>query len=170
MPGLLLTGVALCTALIMVAALVVIRHWRRSNGQPPAPASAGGTAAGPAGKPMAPREIAIVPGFSDTVPPDPGAQVAAQPGQAAHQQARPSAGPQPPDRHGPGPSLNGQRAIARAVTESEQIASYYEQADKPMADYLTALGWAHQPPHSPQPPGPAERTKRRPPPSGGHRQ
>ena len=169
MPGLLLTGFALCTALIMVAALVVIRHWRRSNGQPPGPASARGTAAGPAGKPMAPREITIVPGFSNTVPPDPGAQVPAQPGQAAHPQARPAAGPQP-DRHSPGPPPNDQRAIARAVTESEQIASYYKQADKPMADYLTALGWAHQPPHSPQPPGPAERTKRRPPLNGGNRQ
>jgi hypothetical protein len=169
MPGLLLTGVALCTALIMVAALVVIRHWRRSNGHPPAPASACGTAAGPAGKTMAPREIAIVPGFSDAAPPDPGAQVPAQPGPAAHQQARSAAGPQP-DRPGSRPPLNGQRAIARAVTESDQIASYYEQADKPMADYLTALGWAHQPPHGPRPPGPAERVERRPPPSGGHRQ
>ena len=169
MPGLLLTGVALCTVLIMVAALVAIRHWRRSNRQPPAPASARGTAAGPAGKPMALRETAIVPGFSDTVPPDPGAQVPARPGQTAQQQARPAAGPQP-DRHGPGPPVNGQRAIARAVTESEQIASYYDQADKPMADYLTALGWARQPSHSPQPPGQAERAKRRPPPSGGHMQ
>ena len=169
MPGLLLTGVALCTALIMVAALVVVRHWRRSSGQPPAPASARGTAAGPADKPMAPGETAIVPGFSDTVPPGHGAQVPAQPGQAAHPQARPAAGPQP-DRHGPGPPLNGQRVIARAVTAGEQIASYYEQADKPMADYLTALGWAHQSSHSPQPPGPAERTERRPPPGGGYRQ
>ena len=169
MPGLPLTGVVLCTALIVVAVLVVIRHWRRSNGQSPPPASAHGTAAGPAGRPIAPREIAIVPGFSDTVPPGPGAQVPAQPGQAAHPQARPAAGPQP-DRHGPGPPLNGQRVTARAVAAGEQIASYYEQADKLMADYLTALGWARQPPHSPQPPGPAERTKRHPPPNGGHSQ
>jgi len=110
-----------------------------------------------------------VPGFSDTVPPGPSAPVPAQPGQAAHPQARPAARPQA-DRHGPGPPLNGQRAIAPAVTASEQIASYYEQADKLMADYLTALGWARQPPHSQQPPGPAERTKRHPPPNGGHSQ
>jgi len=169
MPALLLTGVALCTALIMVAALVVIRYWRRGKGQPSAPASVRGAAAGPAGYAMAPHEIAIVPGFSDTVPPGPGAQVPVLPGQPAHPQARSAAGPQP-GPHGPGPSPNGQRATARAVTTGEQIASYYDQADKPIADYLTALGWTHQPPHSPQPPGSAERTGRHPPPSGGHRQ
>jgi hypothetical protein len=169
MPGLLLTGVALCAALIMVAALVVIRGWRRSNVQPPAPASARGAAAGPAGNAMAPYEIAIVPGFSDTVPPGPDAQVPVPPRQAARPRARPAADPQP-GPHGPGPAPNGQRAAAGAVTTNEQIASYYDQADKPMADYLMALGWIHQPPHSPQLPGPAERTRRRPPPSGGNRQ
>jgi hypothetical protein len=109
---------------------------------------------------MAPHEIAIVPGFSDSVPPGPGAQVPVPPGQAAqaaHPQARPAVGPQP-DPHGPGRAPpTGQRATVRAPTTSQQIASYYDQADKPLADYLTALGWIHQPPHSPQPPGPAER-------------
>jgi len=169
MPGLQLAGVALCIALIMVAALVVIRHRRRSKGQPPAPASARGAAAEPAGDAMAPREIAIVPGFSDTVPPGPGAQVPVPPGPPAHPQARSAAGRQP-GPHGPGPPPNGQRATARAVTTGEQIASYYDQADKPIADYLTALGWTHQPPHGPQPPGSAERTRRPPPPGDGHRQ
>jgi hypothetical protein len=154
MAGLLLTGVALCAALIMVAALIVIRGWR-SNGQPPAPASA--------------RGAAIVPGFSDTVPPGPGAQVPVPPRQAAHPQARPAAGARP-DPHGPGPPPDGQQASTRAVTTSEQIASYYDQADKPMADYLTELGWTDQPPHRPRSLGPAERTRRHPPPSSGHRQ
>jgi hypothetical protein len=168
MPGPLLTGVALCAALIMVAALVVIRHWRRSKGQSPAPVGARGGAAGPASNAMSPHEIAIVPGFSDTVPPHPGAQVPVPPGQAAHPQARSAVGPQT-GPHGPGPPPNGQRATARAFTTSEQIASYYDQADKPMVDYLTALGWTHQPPHSPQPPGAAERARRHPP-SGGRGQ
>jgi len=153
----LLIGVALCTALIIAAALVAIRHWRRGSGYPVAPA-------GPARKAMAPREIAIVPGFSDTVPPDSGAHMPVQPGWVAHPQARP-AGPQPYPR-GPGPPPNGRRATARAVTTSEQIASYYDQADRPMADYLTALGWTHQPVHTPESPGPAERARRHPPPSG----
>jgi hypothetical protein len=169
MPELLLIDVGLCAALIMVAALLVIRRWRRSNGQPPAPASARGAAAEPTGKAMAPREIAIVPGFSDTVPPGPAAQVPAQREQAAHPQARPAASPQP-GPHGPGPPPNGQRATAGAVTTSEQIASYYDQADKPMADYLTTLGWTHQSPRSPESPGSAERARRHPPQSGGHRQ
>jgi hypothetical protein len=169
MPELLLTGVGLCAALIMVAALIVIRRWRRRNGQPSAPASAHGAAAEPTGKAMAPREIAIVPGFSDTVPPGSAAQVPAQREQAAHPQARPAASPQP-GPHSPGPSPNGQRATARAVATSEQIASYYDQADKPMADYLTALGWTHQSPRSPESPGPAERARRHPPQSGGHGQ
>lgn len=169
MAGLLLTGVALSAALIMVAALVVIRGWRRSNGQPPAPAIARGRAAGRGGNAMPPHEIAIVPGFSDTVPPGPGAQVPVPPpGQTGHRPARPAVGPQP-DPHRPGPPPNGQRAVPKAVTTSEQIASYYDQADKPMADYLSAMGWTSQPPHSPQPPGPAERTPGHPPPSSGHR-
>jgi hypothetical protein len=164
MPELLLIDVGLCAALIMVVALLVIRRWRRSNGQPPAPASARGAAAEPTGKAMTPREIAIVPGFSDTVPPGPAAQVPAQGEQAAHPQARPRPGP-----HGPGPPPNGQRATAGAATTSEQIASYYDQADQPMADYLTALGWTHQSLRSPESPGSAERARRHPPQSGGHR-
>ena len=168
----LLIGVALCIALIIAAALVAIGHWRRS-GRRPAAAGVRGAAAGPARKAMAPREIAIVPGFSDTLPPDSGAHVPVQPGRAAHPQARP-AGPQPhprgpgpqphprgpgpqpnprgpgpqPNPRGPGPPANGQRAAARAVTTSEQIASYYDQADQPMADYLAGLGWNHRPPDS----------------------
>ena len=39
MAGLLLIDVALCSALIIVAALVVIRRWRRSSGQLPSPTS-----------------------------------------------------------------------------------------------------------------------------------
>jgi hypothetical protein len=159
MPGSLLTGVALCVVLIMLAALVAVRHWRRSKDRSPAPVGARGAAAGQARSAMAPHEIAIVPGFSDTMPPGPGAQVPLPRGQAARPQARPAAGDQP-DPHGPGPPPTGRRATARALTTSEQIASYYDQADKPLADYLTALGWIRQPPHRPQPPGPAERTRR----------
>jgi hypothetical protein len=167
MAGLLLTAVALCAALFLVAALVVIRHWR-GHGQPPAPPGARGAAAGPTGDAMAGHEVAIVPGFSGTVQPGPGAYEPVPPGQAGqagHPQAGPAAGPRP-DPHGPGSPANGQRAIARALTTSEQIASYYDQADKPLADYLTALGWIHHSPHGPQTPRPAERARRHPP-SGG---
>ena len=164
----LLIDVALCAALIMVAGLIVIKRWRRSSGQPPAPASGRGAAAEQAGKAMAPRETAIVPGFGDTVQPDPGAHVPAQRGQAEQSQARPVAAPEP-GPHGPGAQPDGQQAAARAVTASEHIASYYDRADRPMAGYLAALGWTQQPPHLPESPDSAERARQHPPPSGDHR-
>jgi hypothetical protein len=100
-----------------------------------------------------------VPGFSDTVQPDRGTHLPAQRGQAAPSQARPVAGAWP----------DGRQATAGAVTTSEQIASYYDQADRPMADYLTALGWTQQPPHSPG--SPVRRSARQDPqPNGDHRQ
>jgi hypothetical protein len=165
---LLLIDVALCAGLIMVAALVVISRRRRSSGQASVPAGGRGTAAESAGEAMAPSGIAIVPGFSDTVQPDRGAHVPAQRGQAAPSQARPVAGAAP-DPRGPGAWPNGQQATAGAVTTSEQIASYYDQADRPMADYLAALGWAQQPPHSPE--LPVRWSARQDPPlNGDHRQ
>ena len=164
----LLIDVALGAALITVAGLIVIRRWRRSSGHPPTPASRRGAGAERAGQTMAPRETAIVPGFSDTVQPDPGARVPTQRGEAAQSRAQPVTDPEP-GPHGPGAQPNGQQAGARAVITSEQIASYYDQADKPMADYLTALGWIQQLPHSPESPGPAERARRHPRPNGGHR-
>jgi hypothetical protein len=163
---LLLIDVALFAVLIMVAALVVTRRRRRSNRRPPAPADARG--AGRSGQAMAPHEIAIVPGFGDTVPPDRGVHVPVQPEQPTRPQARPADGPGP-DPHRRGPQSNGQRATARALTTSEEIASYYDRADKAMADYLTARGWTDQPLLSPESPDPAEGAGRHPPPGNGHR-
>ena len=160
---LLLIDVALFVVLIMVAALVVTRRRRRSNGRPPAPADARG-----AGQAIDPHEIAIVPGFSDTVPPDRDVDVPVQPERARHPQARPADGPGP-DPHRRGPQSNGQLATARALTTSEEIASYYDRADKAMADYLTARGWTGQPLPGPESPDPAEGAGRHPPPGNGHR-
>jgi hypothetical protein len=163
---LLLIDVALFVVLIMVAALVVTRRRRRSNGRSPAPA--GAPAAGRAGQAMAAREIAIVPGFSDTVPPDRDVDVPVQPERARHPQARPADGPGP-DPHSLGPPSNGRRATARALTTNEEIAGYYDRADKAMADYLTARGWNNQPLPGPESPGPAEGAGGHPPPGNGHR-
>jgi hypothetical protein len=163
---LLLIDVALFVVLIMVAALVVTRRRRRSNGRPQAPADARG--AGRAGQAMASREIAIVPGFGDTVQPDRGVDMPVQPEQAGHPQARPADGPGP-DPHSPGPPSNGRRATARALTTSEEIAGYYDRADKPMAEYLTARGWTGQPLLGPESPDPAEGAGGHPPPGNGHR-
>jgi hypothetical protein len=35
-------------------------------------------------------------------------------------------------------------AAAGAVTMSERIGAYYEQADRPVADYLAARGWTEE--------------------------
>ena len=160
---LLLIDVTLFAVLIMVAALVVTRRRRRSNGRPPAPADARG-----AGQAIDPHEIAIVPGFSDTVPPDRDVDVPVQPERARHPQARPADGPGP-DPHSLGPPSNGRRATARALTTNEEIAGYYDRADKAMADYLTARGWNNQPLPGPESPGPAEGAGGHPPPGNGHR-
>jgi hypothetical protein len=160
---LLLIDVALFVVLIMVAALVVTRRRRRSNGRPPAPADARG-----AGQAIDPHEIAIVPGFSDTVPPDRDVDVPVQPERARHPQARPADGPGP-DPYSLGPPSNGRRATARALTTNEEIAGYYDRADKAMADYLTARGWNNQPLPGPESPGPAEGAGGHPPPGNGHR-
>jgi hypothetical protein len=50
--------------------------------------------------------------------------------------------------HRSGAQRDGQQAPARAATPGEQIVSYYDHADQPIADYLAALGWT-QPPHRP---------------------
>ncbi len=54
-----------------------------------------------------------------------------------------------PARMGQAHSPMASRPPQGAVTASEQIASYHDQADWPMADYLTALGWTQQPPPQP---------------------
>ena len=86
---LLLIDVAACAALIMVAAFIMVRRWRRSRRPPPVPARERRRAAGRAGAGPAPHPAAVVPGFSDegaqpeagpSLPP--GREHAAQPGQA----------------------------------------------------------------------------------------
>jgi hypothetical protein len=193
---LILADVALCAALVMVAAFVmVMRRRRRSGAQPPGPGrQRHGAVAGPADGGMAQRGTAVVPGFSpDIVEPDFGAHAPAAPEQAAESQISGVADPQPgphrpaakPDRQrapatepdgqrapatepdgqrAPAAEPDGQRAspaepdgqrapatepygqaAAGAITSSERIGSYYEAADRPIADYLAAHGWTEEP-------------------------
>ena len=51
-----------------------------------------------------------------------------------------------PAANGQGPSPNGRPAVAEPDTTSDPIGSYYDEADRPMSDYLTALGWTREPP------------------------
>ena len=83
----------------------------------------------------------------------------AEPEQAGSEQAEPerpepqqAAPPQVSGVAAPVPSPNGSAAKpdgqqdgAGAVTSSGQIGSYYQGADRPIADYLSARGWPEEP-------------------------
>ena len=141
---LLLLDVALYAVLIM-AACVMVRRWRRGSGQPSMPGSQHGVLAEPAGGGVAQRKTAIVPGFGDgTVERDFGARALAEPKQVAESQVSRVAGPQP-DSNGPGSGPDERHAAADGVTGIGQIISYYDEADRPMADYLAAMGWTEGP-------------------------
>ena len=146
MLDLLLIDVALCAALIMAAACVMVRRWRRSSDQPSVPdGERRGAVAELAGEGIAQRKTAVVPGFGDeTMERDLGANMPAEPEQAAESQISVVADP------GPGPYESAaepdeQQAAAGAVTKSERVGSYYDQADQPMAAYLAAQGWTDGP-------------------------
>ena len=50
-----------------------------------------------------------------------------------------------PGRNGSAPEPDGRQDGAGAVTGGRQIGSYYEGADRPIADYLAARGWPEEP-------------------------
>jgi hypothetical protein len=193
----LLADVALWGALIMLAALIIIRRWRRSHSWTPArgprgearelvnqkmstPKAANMTGPGRDGR--APDGAAPRPARPWPVPPqatqvgDPTARLRSAPPQAtqvgdptarlrsappqATQVGDPTARPHPS-----GAQRDGQRAPARAATPGERIASYYDHADQPIADYLAELGWT-QPPAPPVRPHPRIRVPRQRPPDG----
>ena len=139
---LLLIDVALCAALIIVIAFImVMRRWRRSSGRASMPVRQRGAAAELAGGGAARRERALVPGFSDnTAEPDRDLHAPPEPEQPAQSQVSGAVNPQRgPDE--PAAEPDGQQAAAGAATGGERIASYYDDADQPMSDYLAALGW-----------------------------
>jgi hypothetical protein len=143
---LILIDVAACAAVIMVAACLMVRRWRRRSNQPRMPVrERRGAVAELADVGMAERETAVVPGFShDTVEPDVAAHVPAEPEQPAESPINGVVGPEP-GPNGPGAEPEEQQAAAGAVTSSERIASYYDEADRPMSDYLAARGWTEEP-------------------------
>lgn len=151
---LLQIDLAVCAVVIMVAAFVVVMRWRRSSAQPQMPVrewrravaglvDKGLVNKGMVDRGMAQREVADVPGRSvETVDRERGAPAPApaEPEQAAPAQLSNVATAEPePDR--PGADPDEQEAAAGAVTISERIAGYYDEADQPVADYLAALGW-----------------------------
>jgi hypothetical protein len=142
---LLLIDVALCAALIMVvASIMVMRRWRRSSRRASMAVSERGAATELAGGGVARRERALVPGFSDnTAGPDRDLQAPPEPEQAAQSQVSGAVNPQR-GPHEPAAEPDGQQAAAGAATSGERIASYYDEADQPMSDYLAALGWTRE--------------------------
>jgi hypothetical protein len=142
---LLLIDVALCAALIMVvASIVMIRRWRRSSRRASMPVRERGAVTELAGGGVARRERALVPGFSDnTAEPDRDPHPPPAPEQAAPSQVGGAVNPQR-GPHEPAAEPDGQQAAAGAATSGERIASYYDDADQPMSDYLAALGWIRE--------------------------
>ena len=143
---LLLIELALGAAVIMVVACVMVMRRRRSSDQPRMPVTERrGAVAELPGAGVSQRGIADVPGFGhDTGERDLGANVPAEPEQAAESQASGMADPEP-GPNGSGTEPDEQQTAAGAVTSSERIASYYDEADRPMADYLAARGWTKEP-------------------------
>ncbi len=145
----LLTDVALWSALIMAAALIIIRRWRSGQSRMPARGRRG-EAVELAGQKVSPPRTASGTGLGeDSGDPDRAVPRPARPAPAppprATEMADPKARP-----HRPGAQCDGQQTPTGAATPSEQIASYYDQADQPIAGYLAALGWTRRPPTLPR--------------------
>lgn len=141
MPNVLMIGVVLWAGLIMVAAWVTVMQWRRSGGQPSMPVR---------------DRRAVVAGLADagTVRRLPGhhpetvrqgrrSDVSAEPGPAAESQVSGVADAEP-GSHRPGAEPDQRQAGAEVITASERIARFYQEADRPVADLLTALGWTQE--------------------------
>ena len=134
MGELLLTELTICAAVIVVAAaaMVMLRLRGRDQSRLPVEGRCGTVAELFDGR-MPGREAADLPGLShDTTEQDPGTTVPAGPEQAA---------------------VIPVSEVAGAVTLSEQIDGYYEEAERYMADYLAARGWTEEQRNPGQPAG-----------------
>jgi len=142
MGALLLTELAICAAVIAVAAVVLVVLRLRGRDQPRLPVEERrGTVAELFGERMPERVVADPPGLShDAMERDPGASAPAGPQQAAETPADGVAGA---DLGSAGLTAEP-TAAAGAVTISERIGGYYEEAERSVADYLAAHGWTEE--------------------------
>jgi hypothetical protein len=140
----LLIDVALWSALIMLAALIIIRRWRRSHSRMPAREPRGEAPEQASQKMSAPRAASVTGPGVDIRAPDGAVPRPARPPPTAPPRATQMADPKARP-HRSGAQRDGRRPPTRTATPSERIASYYDQADRPIADYLAALGWPRQP-------------------------
>lgn len=145
MGELLLIELTMCAAVIVVTAAVMVMHWRRGRDRPGIPVEERGALAELADAWVFEREVADVPGFSDdTTQRGVGTTVPADLEQAVESPVSEVADPEP-GSHGLGTEPDGPQAAAGAVTMSERIGGYYEEADRPVAGYLAARGWTEEP-------------------------
>ncbi len=145
MGELFLTEVAICAAVIAVAAVVLVVLRLRGSYQPRMPVEERhGTVADLFGEQVPEREVADRPGFSqDAMERDPGASVPAAPEQAAETPAGRAADA---DLGSTGIDAEPQEppAATGANTLSERVDGYYQEAEQSMADYLAAHGWTEE--------------------------
>jgi hypothetical protein len=143
MRELLLIDLAICAAVIVVAAAVMLRH--RESDRPRMPAEERpGSVAELADEGMSEREVADVPECGhDIAGRDLGTRVPADPEQAAESKV---SGVAATDlgSDGLGTEPDEPQAAGGAVTFSERIGGYYEEADRPVAGYLAARGWTEE--------------------------
>ena len=145
MGALLLIELAICAAVIVVAAAVMVMPRLRGSDQSRMPVEGRrGTVAELFDERMPGREAADLPGLShDAMERDPGASAPAGPEQAAE---APAGGVADADLGSPGLATEPREppAAAGAVTFSERIGGYYEEAERSVADYLAARGWTEE--------------------------
>ena len=145
MGALLLTELAICAAVIAVAAVVLVVLRLRGSDRPRLPVEERrGTVAELFGERMPEREVADRPEFSqDAVERDPGASVPAGTEQAAE---TPAGRVADADLGSTGIDAEPQEAPAAtgASTLSERVDGYYQEAEQNMADFLAAHGWTEE--------------------------
>ena len=145
MGELLLIELAICAAVIVVAAAVMVIPRLRGSDQSRLPVQGRrGTVAELFDERMPGRAVADLPGLShDAMERDPGASAPAGQPQAAE---TPAGGVAGPDLGSPGLATEPREppAAAGAVTLGERIGGYYEEAGRSVADYLAAHGWTDE--------------------------
>jgi hypothetical protein len=138
MPKVLMIGVAFWAGLIMVAAWVMVMQWR-SGGQPSMSVrdwravvarlvDAGMARRLPGRHPEIVQQGRLATASAELAVPQVSGVADAEPGS-----------------NRPGAQADQQQAGAEVITVSERIARFYEEADRPVADFLMALGWTGAP-------------------------
>jgi hypothetical protein len=143
MRELLLIELAICAAVIVVAAAAMLR--RRKNDRPRMPVQdRPGSIAELADGGVPEREVADVPESGhDIAERDLRAKTPAALEQSAESKVSWVADTDL-GSDGLGTEPDEPRAAAGAVTFSERIGGYYEQADRPVAGYLAERGWTEE--------------------------